>query len=128
MALKRQLPSPLTTIGVESDHCWPSNPCMLPVMLLASLSSLCILLSMALLIWTSRSWTPHSSPVGQDPDMISLLCDPVNCSVLRINNRFQHMFRLNRVWFSLARLNKRSNCSLQYGVTDIREVDGFMWF
>jgi hypothetical protein len=25
MALKRQLPSPLTTIGVESDHCWPSN-------------------------------------------------------------------------------------------------------
>jgi hypothetical protein len=26
--------------------------------------------------WTSRSWTPHSSPMGQDPDMISLLCGP----------------------------------------------------
>jgi hypothetical protein len=51
----------------------------------------------------------------------------INYSVLRINNRFQHMFRLNRVWFSLARLKKRSNCSLQYGVTDIRVVDGSIW-
>ena len=42
---------------------------------------------------------------------------------LRINNRFHHMFRLNRVLFRLARLKKRSNCSLQYGVTDIRVVD-----
>jgi hypothetical protein len=53
------------------------GPCMLPVLLLASLSNLCILSSMALLTWTSRSWTPHSSAVGQDPDMISLLCGPV---------------------------------------------------
>ena len=53
------------------------GPCMLPVLLLASLSSLCILLSMALLTWTSRSWTPHSSPVGQNPDMIWLLCGSV---------------------------------------------------
>jgi hypothetical protein len=51
------------------------------------------------------------------------IIDSITCSDSIINNRFHHMFRLYRVWFSLARLNKRSNCSLQYGVTDIRVVD-----